>query len=90
MGDGIMGWVSGSLTLCLASLSLCIASQCSLTFLFFFFFFFLCFLLSPFGFGLLRAEVFFFFFFKIYMGHGLLSWPDDGLGVHDFWEGGPS
>ena len=31
----------------------------SLSFLFFFFFFFLWFLLSPFGFGLLRAEIFF-------------------------------
>ena len=50
----------------------------------FFLSFFLRFLLSSFGFGMLRAEgVFFFFFlkiilFKIYMGHGLLGWLDDG------------
>ena len=47
-------------------------------------------MLSPFGFGLLRAEIFsfFFFFVVIDMGYGLMSsalgWPDDGLG-----EGGP-
>ena len=21
------------------------------------------------------------------MGYGFLGWPDDGLGVHDFWQG---
>ena len=64
----------------LASLSLCLTSH----FPFFLFFFFsLHFLLSPFGFGLLRAEVFF-FFLNIYIGHGLLGWLDDGLRVHDF------
>ena len=59
--------------LCLTSLSLCLASH-------FPFFCFLRFLLSPFGFGLPRVRTeFFFFFFNIYMGHGLLGWPDDGL-----------
>ena len=29
----------------------------------------------------------FYLFFKIYMVYRLLGWPDDGLGVHDFWEG---
>ena len=55
----------------------------SLSFLFFFSFFSFVFLLSPFGFGLLRAEIFFFFGLTWVMGSGL-SWPDDGLG-----EGGP-
>ena len=86
------GWVGLRLSeyslslLCLASLSLCLASHFPF-FSFFFSFCFLRFLLSPFGFVLLRVRAeFFFFSFKIYMGHGLLSWLDDGL--HDFWEGG--
>ena len=75
-------WVSVSLsTLYLYSVS----PLTSLSF-FFFFFCFLRFLLSPFGFVLLRVRAEFFFSFKIYMGHGLLGWLDDGL--HDFWEGG--
>ena len=87
------GWVGLRLSeyslslLCLASLSLCLASH----FPFFFFFFSFCFLrflLSPFGFVLLRVRVEFFFSFKIYMGHRHLGWLDDGL--HDFWEEGPS
>ena len=87
------GWVGLRLSkyslslLCLASLSLCLASH----FPFFFFFFcFLRFLLSPFGFGLLRVRVEFFilfYFFKIYMGHGLLGGPDDGLGFMIFGRG---
>ena len=46
----------------------------------FFLSFFLRFLLSSFGFGMLRAEGVFFLIilFKIYMGHGLLGWLDDG------------
>ena len=64
MGNGVTAWVSGSMsTLYLTSLSLCLASH-------FPFFFFLRFLLSPFGFGLLRAEVFIFiiiiFYFSIF------------------------
>ena len=57
---------------------------------FFFFFCFLRFLLSPFGFGLLRVRVEFFilfYFFKIYMGYGLLGWSDDGLGFMIFGRG---
>ena len=73
--------------LCLASLSLCLASHFPF-FSFFFSFCFLRFLLSPFGFVLLRVRAEFFFSFKIYMGHRLLGWLDDGL--HDFWEEGPS
>ena len=80
------GWVSVSpSTLYLYSVS----PLTSLSFLFFFSFCFLRFLLSPFGFVLLRVRAeFFFFSFKIYMGHRLLGWLDDGL--HDFWEEGPS
>ena len=44
-------------------------------------------LLSPFSFGLLRVRAEFFFFLKIYMGHGLLAWPDDGLGFMIFVRG---
>ena len=71
-------------------LYLCLAALAS-HFPFFFIFFFLCFLLSRFGFGLLRAE---FFFFRLTWVMGFaLSWLDDGLGeggVHDFWERGRS
>ena len=64
----------------------------SLSFLLLFFPLVFQFLLSPFGFGLLRAEIFSLFFFLLWidMGNGLMSsalgwpWPDDGLG-----EGGP-
>ena len=52
----------------------------------FFLFCFLRFLLSPFGFGLLRVRAKF-FFFKIYMGYGLLGWSDDGLGFMIFGRG---
>ena len=68
----------------------------SLSFLLFFFLFFplvFQFLLSPFGFGLLRLRffplfiyLFIFFLLWIDMGYGLMSsalgwpWPDDGLG----------
>ena len=74
------------------SLSLCLAALASHFpfFSFFFLFFFHCFLLSLFGFELLRAEVFFFFFRFTWVMGSALSWPDDGLGegVHDFWEEG--
>ena len=49
---------------------------------FFFIFFFLCFLLSRFGFGLLRAE--FFFFRLTWVMGSALSWLDDGLGKVGF------
>ena len=65
-----------------------LASHFPFFFLFFFFFFFLWFLLSPFGFGLPRAE--FFFFRLTWVMGSALSWLDDGLGeggVHDCWEG---
>ena len=71
-------------------LYLCLAALAShFPFFFLFLFFFLWFLLSPFGFGLPRAEFFFFFRLTWVMGSAL-SWLDDGLGergVHDFWEG---
>ena len=36
----------------------------------------------------MRVEFFIlFYFFKIYMGHGLLGWPDDGLGFMIFGRG---
>ena len=74
----------------LYSLSLSRSSHLSLSFLFFFFFS-LCFLLSLFGFGLLKAK--FFFFRLTWVMGSALSWLDDGLGeggVHDFWERGRS
>ena len=86
------GWVSVSpSTLYLYSVSplyLSVSPLTSLSFLFFFSFCFLRFLLSPFGFVLLRVRAEFFFSFKIYMGHRLLGWLDNGL--HDFWEEGQS
>ena len=93
-GDMARAWAVASrrewvgLRLSEYSLSLlCLASH----FPFFFFFFSFCFLrflLSPFGFVLLRVRAEFFFSFKIYMGHRHLGWLDDGL--HDFWEEGSS
>ena len=84
------GWVSVSPSILylysVSPLYLSVSPLTSLSFFFFFSFCFLRFLLSPFGFVLLRVRVEFFFSFKIYMGHGLLGWLDDGL--HDFWEGG--
>ena len=71
-------------------LYLCLVALAS-HFPFFFIFFFLCFLLSRFGFGLLRAE--FFFYRLTWVMGSALSWLDDGLGeggVHDFWERGRS
>ena len=68
------GDTAAALPLCLSpsrtlAQSLVALASRSLTFLssffFFFFFFFLWFLLSPFGFGLLRAEIFSFFFFVV-------------------------
>ena len=67
VGGGVTGWVSGY-SLSRSRLS---DSQCSQLKSHFPFFFFLRFLLSPFGFGLLRAEVFIFIIiiFLVYL-HG--------------------
>ena len=53
--------LDGSLYSLSLSLSLSCSSRLSLSFLSFFLFFLLCFLLSPFGVGLLRAEFFNYF-----------------------------
>ena len=81
VGGGVTAWVSGSPSLWVLSISTLsrLSISLSLSLPFPFFLCFLRFLLSPSGFGLLRVRVEFFFFFKIYMGHGLLGCPDDGL-----------
>ena len=76
--------LSGSLSLCLTSQSLCLASL-SLCFLSSSSFFFRL-SLSPLG---LLLSYLFMYLFTWVMGSCLLGWPA-GLGIQDFWEGGPS